>query len=83
MEGTSRTLSSTASRSQDCPGPRGVKQPWSPWALPEPPPSFQALTCSREPSGQGGSSPQMLQIFCKEQRPTWQGQMDGRDGSLG
>lgn len=66
MGGMSRTLSSTSSRSQDCPGQRGVKQPWSPWALPKPAPSSQALTCSREPSGHGGSNPQMLQIFWKE-----------------
>lgn len=37
-----------------------------------PPPSAQPLTCSCEPGGQGGSSPQMLQTFCKERKATRQ-----------
>lgn len=37
-----------------------------------PPPSAQPLTCSCEPGGQGGSSPQMLQTFCKERKATQQ-----------
>ena len=39
---------------------------------PTPPPSAQPLTCSCEPGGQGGSSPQMLQTFCKERKATRQ-----------
>ena len=39
---------------------------------PAPPPSAQPLTCSCEPGGQGGSSPQMLQTFCEERKATRQ-----------
>lgn len=52
---------------------------------PNPQLSLQPLTCSREPRGQGGSSPQMLQVFWRRWRPTLQGQVDGqeRTGGLG
>lgn len=50
---------------------------------PNPQVSLQTLTCSREPRGQGGSSPQMLQVFWRRWRPTLQGQVDGQDGTGG
>lgn len=50
-----------------------------PRLYPNPQLSLQPLTCSREPRGQGGSSPQMLQVFWGRWRPTLQGQVGGQD----
>lgn len=82
MEGMSRTLSSIASRSRGCPGPRGIKQSelGGLWALPELHPAPRASPAPVSPQDKAVPAHKCCKSSGKN-RSQQQNQMDGWDRS--